>query len=241
MHKCCFMLKNYASSRRPRSKFQKQDMRLPKIVMQVARCGSGSWGICRGRSVENFVRTAGQNGTQTWHHIERIWTGITFSKRGSMLKPWSDVSICIASLCQRNLSQAKFSIWNATMRWSGPCGRCLLWSWMFFAAFCFFFQSYLVVIRSMISDMINRYVIWCDVITRDQSGPAKKCLVKQTSMLNLHRPNCNTHTCFECRQTSDLNIMFDSIQVAVGHRLLIFFSVVGYKTVYIFSAGLERL
>ena len=71
MHKCCFMLKNYASPRRPykRSKFQKQDTRLPKIVMQVAGCGSGSWGRSRGRSVENFVRTAGQNGTQTWRHI----------------------------------------------------------------------------------------------------------------------------------------------------------------------------
>lgn len=156
MHKCCFMLKNYGSSPWPRSKFRKKDTRLPKIVMQVARCCSGSWGRSRGRSrVENFVRTAGQNGTQTWRHIERIWTGITFSKSGSMLKPWRDVSICIASLCQRKLSQAKFSIWNATMRWSGPCGRCSLWSWIFFfAAFCFFFQSYLVVIRSMISDMI---------------------------------------------------------------------------------------
>lgn len=240
MHKCCFMLKNYGSSRWPRSKLQKQVTRLPKIVMQVARCGSGSWGRSRGRSVENFVRTAGQNGTQTWHHIERIWTGITFSKRGSMLKPWSDVSICIASLCQRNLSQAKFSIWNATMRWSGPCGRCGLWSWIFFAAFCFFSrvtlwlfdQWYLIWYIDMWYDVMWQHVI--------NLAPAKKWLVKQTSMLNLHRPNCNTHTCFECPQTSDLNIMFDSIQVAVGH-ILIFFSAVGYKIVYTFSAGLERL
>lgn len=157
-----------------------------------------------------------------------------------MLKPWSDVSICIASLCQRNLSQAKFSIWNATMRWSGPCGRCGLWSWIFFAAFCFFSRVTLWLLDQWYDYIyIYRYVIWCDVITCDQSGHAKKWLVKQTSMLNLHRPNCNTHTCFECRQTSDLNIMFDSIQVAVGH-ILIFFSVVGCKIVYIFS-GLERL
>ena len=83
MHKGCFMLKNYGWPRRPckRSKFQKQDTRLPKIVMQVARCGSGSWGRSRGRSrIENFVPTAGQNGTQTWRHIPR----------DNILKAWVD-------------------------------------------------------------------------------------------------------------------------------------------------------
>lgn len=110
------------------------------------------------------------------------------------------------------------------MRCSGPWGRSGLWSWISFAACCFF-QSYLVVLRSMIW---YRSMIWCDNMW--SIWPCKKWLVKQASILNLHGPNCNTHTCFECLQTSDLNIMFDSIQVAVGF-ILIFFSVVGYKNV----------
>ncbi len=45
-------------------------------------------------SFELQGRTTRKRGAPT----ERIWIGITFSKRGSMLKPWSDVNIMYIKL-----------------------------------------------------------------------------------------------------------------------------------------------